>query len=107
MMLSNIDLVKHQHGLWFSWTEPSSSCPIEHYMVQYKISRTRNWISLSSNLTDTVALIDSLNGGTTYRAQVRAVSKVGSGRWSVLISQTTKNGMIVLSSLKKVHITFS
>ena len=76
-----------------SWTVPSSERPITKYQVQYKRSRRPSWIPQDVTSTSTTTTLKDLSAGTSYQVSVRAVSDVGSGLYSAVMTITTYQGM--------------
>ena len=73
-----------------AWTVPYSDVPISQYQVQYRRNGTTSWsatLSISSAATST--FLEMLFAGSDYQIQIRAVSTIGNGTWSVMESETT------------------
>ena len=102
-------VVVSQHLLWSNWSAPSSERPIQHYEVEYRAvdSGSTDWNRVSTNPTTTSAALKNLKPGTTYQVRVRAVSDVGSGEWSIIVSRTTYNGTYVTISIGQLILIYT
>ena len=77
-------------ALSVTWTAPQSDVTISHYQVEYRRSGSR-WRAASpvSPGSTTSTLLEALDAGTVYEVRIRAVSAIGSGRWSEVESEVT------------------
>ena len=75
-----------------SWTAPSSDRNITIYQVLYRPG-ARGGRRSTKDVTSTSITLEDLSAGTSYQVQVRAVSDVGSGSYSVKRTITTYEGM--------------
>ena len=75
-----------------TWSTPQSDKPIAKYNLQYRKATASNWTAVTLGPSETLAVLSSLDRGTLYNVQVRAVSIVGSGPFSDLQQVTTHNG---------------
>ena len=80
-------------SLQVTWSAPSSDRTITSYKIQYRSGTSGNWMERTSNGNTTMVTIESLQLGTKYQVQVRAVSDLGDGAWSNTVSRTTFNGI--------------
>ena len=79
-------------ALRVTWTAPSSERTITKYQVQYRRSgSTSEWST--KDVTSRSITLERLSAGTRYDIQVRAVSDVGSGPYSLIRTNTTYQGM--------------
>ena len=77
-------------ALAVAWTVPYSDVSISQYQVHYRRNGTTSWsatLSISSAATST--FLEMLFAGSDYQIQVRALSPIGNGTWSVMESETT------------------
>ena len=84
----------NQPSLNVGWTAPQSDRTIQYYQVDYRVSGSTTWSTVSPNPTSTSTTLENLQLGTTYEVRVRAVSDVGNGTWSDTSSETTVDGRI-------------
>ena len=82
-------VVSSNPAILISWTRPSSERPVLHYEVQYRINGTDSWSILSPNPNTTSTTLQSLQLDTAYEVRVRAVSDIGIGGWSIIVSGDT------------------
>ena len=77
-------------ALRVTWTVPQSDASISQYQVQYK-RRVVSSRSMSDTVPSatTVSYIEDLLADSQYQVQVRAVSTIGNGLWSVVQSEET------------------
>ena len=78
-------------ALRVTWTTPQNDVPISQYQVQYKIHNTdwRAAVNLVSPGSTTSTLLEALDAGTVYEVRIRAVSAIGNGAWSRVMSEAT------------------
>ena len=75
-------------ALRVTWTTPYSEVSISQYQVQYRRrGYSARTVYVHSTVTSTA--LEALFAGTVYQVQVRAVSTVGTGVWSVVESKST------------------
>ena len=82
-------------ALGVSWDSPKSDAAITRYEVQYRRRSGSPWRSVPSitgSPPPTNTHLESLQAGTSYHVQVRAVSAIGDGGWSDAAMETTYNG---------------
>ena len=73
---------------------PSSGRPITSYKIQYRNGTSGSWMERTSNgNTIRMVTLENLLLGTLYQVRVRAVSNLGDGTWSNIVSKTTLNGI--------------
>ena len=89
-------VTNNQPSLNVSWTAPQSDRTIQYYQVDYRVSGSTTWSTVSPNPTTTSTTLENLQLGTTYEVRVRAVSDIGNGIWSDTSSETTVDGRINL-----------
>ena len=96
--MSNIQITQtvsnRMINLRFTWNQPTSDRPIQHYEVQYRKQGVSSWTSVTPNPTTRQTTIRNVDKGSVYNVQVRAVSDVGSGQWRSVTSQRTYRGNI-------------
>ena len=92
-------------ALRVTWTTPQSDVTISQYQVEYRRSGT-NWRAVSPVSPDstTSTLLEALDAGTVYEVRIRAVSAIGSGTWSEVVSETT-NKSELCSEFKLLEMT--
>ena len=78
-------------ALGVTWIEPSSERTITKYQVQYGTTGASEWST--KDVTSRSTTLENLSAGTSYEVQVRAVSDVGSGPYSLIRTNTTYRGM--------------
>ena len=91
----NKTMVNGEPALQVSWTTPQSDLTISQYWVQYRRSGTpaAGWSSESSlsvllpPVNNTI--LTKLLTGTEYTLRVRAMSKIGAGKWSADYTERT------------------
>ena len=83
-------------ALTVTWTAPQSDRPITKYQLQYRRSGTTDWITM--NVTSTSTILENLSAGTSYQVKVRAVSDVGAGPYSDVVTQITPRGTNVTTA---------
>ena len=88
-------VTSNQPSLRVTWSAPSSDCTIQHYQVDYRVGTSSSWSTWSPNPTSTSVTLTGLQSGTTYQVRVRAVSDVGYGEWSNIVSGTTYDGTYI------------
>ena len=78
-------------ALSVTWTTPQSDVPISQYQVEYRINGSRLWrmVMPISPGSITSTLLEALDAGTVYKVRIRAVSAIGNGRWSEVVSEVT------------------
>ena len=82
-------------ALRVTWDSPQSDVTITRYEVQYRRRSGSPWRSVPSitgSPPPTNTHLESLQAGTSYHVQVRAVSAIGDGGWSDAAMETTYNG---------------
>ena len=81
------------------WTTPQSDVAISEYQVQYERNGDATpWgsqITISGSPPSTFTILTRLDAGTEYNVRVRAVSKLGAGKWSVVQTERTYNSEFV------------
>ena len=82
-------VTNNQPSLNVSWTVPQSDRTIQHYQVDYRVSGSTTWSTVSPNPTSTSTTLENLQLGTTYEVRVRALSDIGNGTWSETSSAET------------------
>ena len=77
----------------YTWAAPASDggSPITGYTVEYRVSGTGAWSSLSAG-TATSANVTGLTNGTSYEFRVIASNAVGVGAASAVVSATAGIG---------------
>ena len=88
-------VTNNQPSLSVSWTTVQHDLSLQ-YQVDYRVSGSTTWSTVSPNPTSTLTTLENLQLGTTYEVRVRAVSDVGNGTWSDTSSETTVDGRINL-----------
>ena len=88
-------VTSNQPSLHVTWSAPLSDHIILHYQVDYRVDTSGSWSTWSPNPTSTSVTLTGLQRGTTYQVRVRAVSDLGSGAWSVVVSSTTYDGKLL------------
>ena len=86
-------VTNNQPSLSVSWTTVQHDLSLQ-YQVDYRVSGSTTWSTVSPNPTSTSTTLENLQLGTTYEVRVRAVSDVGNGTWSDTSSETTVDGRI-------------
>ena len=81
-------------ALGVTWTAPSSERPITKYEVGYRIGDAR-WST--EDVRSPPTTLENLSAGTSYQVQVRAVSDVGTGQYSLTRTITTYQGMNLIA----------
>ena len=84
-------VTSNKPSLSITWSAPSSNRPITSYKIQYRSGTSGSWMGTSTGNTRMVTL-ENLQLGTLYQVRVRAVSDLGDGPWSNIVSKTTFNG---------------
>ena len=84
-----------------TWTAPQSDRPITKYQVWYR--RIGTTILISKDVTSTSTTLENLSAGASYQVLVKAVSDVGVGHYSDLITQITYQGMNVTTAFDVVR----
>jgi hypothetical protein len=74
-------------ALAMSWTTVHSELPILGYHLQYRHDGSLAWFE--QNMTTTQTNLENLSAGIVYHTQVRAVSIVGAGPFSEVVSLKT------------------
>ena len=82
-------MITNQPSLNVSWTAPQNDRTIQYYQVDYRVSGSTTWSTMSPNPTTASTTLENLQLGTTYEVRVRAVSDVGNGAWSETSSAET------------------
>ena len=88
-------VTNNQPSLSVSWTTVQHDLSLQ-YQVDYRVSGSTTWSTVSPNPTSTSTTLENLQLETTYEVRVRAVSDIGNGTWSDTSSETTVNGKINL-----------
>ena len=83
-------------ALAMSWTTVHSELPILGYHLQYRHDGSLAWFE--QNMTTTQTNLENLSAGIVYHTQVRAVSIVGAGPFSEVVSLKTYSGKITLKT---------
>ena len=86
-------VTNNQPSLSVSWTTVQHDLSLQ-YQVDYRVSGSTTWGTVSPNPTSTSTTLESLQLGTTYEVRVRAVSDIGNGTWSDISSETTNSGIV-------------
>ena len=86
-------------ALSVTWTAPESDVTISEYQVQCK-KRSTDWkaANLSSPGSATSTLLETLDAGIVYEVRIRAVSAIGNGPWSRVVSETTYKSELCMKS---------
>ena len=74
---------------WSGTRRATAAQPITHYDLQYRAGTSGDW-TLVEDITLTSYTITGLTNGTSYQVQVRAVSEVGDGDWSEIVTGTPR-----------------
>lgn len=99
-----------------SWTEPADGgSPITSYSVQYKLSSSRTWLTVSPSPlgTDRSVVITGLTAGGQYDFRVAATNLIGTGAYSPSITglipnvPTAPTGITGVVSAKQVALSWS
>ena len=88
-------VTSNKPSLQVTWSVPSSDRTITSYKIQYRSGTSGSWMERTSNGNTRMVTIESLQLGTMYQVRVRAVSDLGDGAWSNIISRTTFNGIAI------------
>ena len=90
-------IVSGQPALTVSWTNPQSDLNITGYEVQYRVTGSGNsgWktVPVTGPNPSPTATLSPLVGGTRDDIRVRAVSAVGVGDYSNIITEAASRGM--------------
>ena len=86
-------VTSNRPSLRVTWSAPSSDRPITSYKIQYRSGTSGSWTERTS--TGNTKILQSLQLGTMYQVRVRAVSDLGNGAWSNIVSKTTFNGKFI------------
>ena len=78
-------------ALRVTWTTPQSDVAISLYQVVYRRQGTSSWrkVDIVASNSVTSFLLEVLDAGTVYEVRIRAVSVIGNGPWSRVVSETT------------------
>ena len=85
-------VTSNKPSLQVTWSAPSSDRPITSYKIQYRSGTSGSWWERTSTGNTRMVSIENLQFGTLYQVRVRAVSDLGDGAWSDIVSKTTFNG---------------
>ena len=88
-------VTSNKPSLGVTWSAPSSNRPITSYKIGYRSGTSGSWMERTSNGNATMVTIESLQLGTKYQVRVTAVSDLGDGAWSNIVSNTTFNGIYI------------
>ena len=88
-------VTSNKPSLRVTWNAPSSDRTITNYKIQYRRGTSGSWMERTSNGNTTMVTIESLQLGTKYQVRVTAVSDLGDGAWSNIVSNTTFNGIYI------------
>ena len=86
------EVVSGAPALRVNWSTPQSNVTISQYRVQHRKSGDTHWgseFTLSGSPPVTFAILTQLEIGTDYDVRVRAMSAVGEGMWSLLLTERT------------------
>ena len=86
-------VTSNKPSLQVTWSAPSSDRTITSYKIQYRNGTSGSWMERTSTGNTRMVTIENLQLGTMYQVRVRAVSDLGDGAWSNIVSMTTFNGM--------------
>ena len=76
-------------ALRVTWTTPQSDVIISQYQVVYRIQGTNSLRKVDIRDSVTSTLLEALVAGTAYEVHISAVSAIGNGPWSEVVSETT------------------
>ena len=87
-------VTSNRPSLQVTWNAPSSDRTITSYKIQYRIGSNGIWMERTSTGNTRMVTLENLQLGTLYQVRVRAVSDLGDGAWSNIVSKTTYNGIL-------------
>ncbi|KAG8434631.1 hypothetical protein GDO86_012842 [Hymenochirus boettgeri] len=98
-----LSIIKEKSGdILGSWAAPVNSHGlIREYVVEYSVSSTKEWTSLS--VTNNNVIIQNLPSNTMYAVRVAAVTSRGVGEWSETKSITTVKGKVIPTPIIKIE----
>ena len=88
-------------SLQVTWSAPSSDRPITSYKIGYRSGTSGSWMGRTLNGNTRMVTVENIQLGTLYQVRVRAVSDLGNGAWSDVVSKTTFNGIYIYIQLNK------
>ena len=90
------EFLNEKPALRVIWTQPQSELSTQ-YNVQYRMVNSTVWTALHTPTT--AVFIEGLLGGTSYQVRVRAVSEIGNGSFTPIVTAKTVGG----ESAKVIH----
>ena len=88
-------VTSNRPSLQVTWNAPSSDRTITSYKIQYRIGSNGIWMERTSTGNTRMVTLENLHLGTMYQVRVRAVSGLGDGAWSNIVSKTNFNGIAI------------
>ena len=83
------EFLNEKPALRVIWTQPQSELSTQ-YNVQYRMVNSTAWTALHTPTT--AVFIEGLQGGTSYQVRVRAVSEIGNGSFTPIVTAETVGG---------------
>ena len=83
------EFLNEKPALRVIWTQPQSDF-LTQYTVQYRMVNSTVWTALHTPTT--AVFIEGLQGGTSYQVRVRAVSEIGNGSFTPIVTAKTVGG---------------